>query len=113
MNTFLKSVLAGVAAVASITASAQPFARMDTREIDTRQARQEQRIERGLARGELTRGEARSLQHGQRQIARAEARAKADGRVSRDEMRSLVAMLDRADEQIRRLRHDRDGRRPT
>jgi hypothetical protein len=112
MHTTLKSVLVAVAAAASMAASAQPFARVDIREIDVRQARQEQRIERGLARGELTRREVRTLQQGQREIARVEARAKADGRVTRSEMRQLTALLDRADAQIRLLSHDRDGHRP-
>jgi hypothetical protein len=113
MHTALKSLFAVAATVASIAASAQPFAytRIDMSEIDARQARQETRIERGLARGELTRREARTLQQGQREIARAEARAKADGHVSRHELRRLTALLDHADAQIRQLRHDRDGRR--
>ena len=76
------------------------------------QARQEARIERGLARGEFTRREARSLRQGQREIARVEARAKADGHVSRYEIRNLIALLDQADAQIREFRHDRDGHRP-
>ena len=113
MHTALKSVLAAAAAVVSIAASAQPFARHDTPEIDARQHRQEQRIQQGVARGELTRREARTLQQGQREIARAEARAKADGRLTRAEFRHLTALLDQADAQIRQLRHDRDGHRPT
>jgi hypothetical protein len=113
MHVFIKSVLATAAVVASIAASAQPFARIDTQEIDARQARQEARIERGIARGEITRWEARTLLQGQRQIARFEAHAKADGRVTREEMRQLTAMLDQADAQIRELRHDRNGRHPT
>jgi hypothetical protein len=110
MNILVKSVLAAAAVVASIAASAQPFARVDTQEIDARQARQEARIERGVARGEITRHDARTLLRGQRQIARAETRAKADGRVTRMEMRQLTALLDQADAQIRDLRHDRHGR---
>ena len=113
MHILIKSVLATAAVVASIAASAQPFARIDTQEIDARQARQEARIERGIARGEIARWEARTLLQGQRQIARFEARAKADGRVTREEMRQLTVMLDQADAQIRELRHDRNGRHPT
>jgi hypothetical protein len=113
MHTILKSALAVAATVASIAASAQPFARFDTQEIDARQVRQEQRIQQGVARGELTRREARTLQQGQREIARAEARAKADGRITRSEFRHLTALLDQADAQIRQMRHDREGRRPT
>jgi hypothetical protein len=110
MHTTLKTLIAAAAVVASIAASAQPFGRVDTSTLDARQARQEQRIHAGLARGELTRREARSLLEGQRDIARAEARAKADGHVSPREMRQLVALLDRADAQIRALRHDPERR---
>jgi len=111
MHTALKFVLAAAAAVASIAVSAQPFARIETSDIDARQARQEERIERGIARGELTRREARTLQQGQREIARFEARARTDGRVNRYEMRHLTALLDQADAQIRELRHNHDNRR--
>jgi hypothetical protein len=110
MNTSVKILLATVAAAASMAASAQHFAPVATPTIDARQTQQETRIERGVARGEITRREARTLMQGQRDIARAEARAKADGRVSRIELRQLTAMLDQADAQIRLLRRDRDGR---
>ena len=124
MNTTFKFVLAAVAAAASMAASAQHFAPTATPEIDARQAHQEARIERGMARGEITRREARTLMRGQREIARTEAHAKADGRVSRFELRQLMAMLDQADSQIRQAaRRDRDrnhdgdrdyeGHRPT
>ena len=106
MHTALKTLIAAAATVASIAASAQSFARVDTSAIDARQARQEQRIQAGVARGELTRREARTLEQSQRDISRAEARAKADGHVSPSEMRQLVALLDRADAQIRALRHE-------
>jgi hypothetical protein len=112
MHIAVKSILATAVALAAMAASAQPFSRIDTSEIDARQARQEERIERGLARGDLTRRETRVLLQGQREIARAEAQAKADGRVSRREMRHLIALLDQADAQIRQLRHDHDRRRP-
>ena len=106
MHTALKTLIAAAATVASLAASAQPFARIDTSVIDARQARQEERIQAGVARGDLSRREARVLEQGQREIARAEARAKVDGRVTPREMRELVAMLDRADAQIRALRHE-------
>ena len=113
MNTTFKFVLAALAATASMAASAQHFAPATTPEVDARQAQQEARIERGMARGEITRREARTLMQGQREIARAEAHAKADGRVSRFEVRQLMAMLDQADAEIRQAaRHDRYGRRP-
>jgi hypothetical protein len=79
--------------------------------IDQRQARQEQRIRRGVARGEITQREARELWRQQREITRVEARARADGRIDRREMNELTAMLDNADQQIRLQRHDPQNRR--
>ena len=112
----LKTLLATAATLASMAASAQHFAPIDSREIDARQARQEERIERGLEKGDFNRREARMLRQGQREIARAEAGAKADGHVTRYEMRHLTALLNQADVQIRHFRHGRDERnadRPT
>ena len=76
--------------------------------IDQRQARQEQRIQRGVARGDITRREARELWRQQREIERAEAHARADGRINRREMHELMAMLDDADQRIRHQRRDQD-----
>src|SRR4051812_6973863 len=112
MKIVHKSALAAMAALISISAHAQPFGRGELSQIDTRQARQEQRIERGMARGEITRHEGRRLIQEQREIARVKARAAADGRITRTEMRELTAMLDQADVQIRQVRHDRDGGYP-
>jgi hypothetical protein len=114
MNTVARTVLAAAALFVSVAASAQPF---DPRpgpgawhEIDQRQARQEQRIEQGYARGDLTRRELRSLRQEQFQIARFEAQARADGRLGRREVQQLHAMLDRADVHIRALRHNAQDR---
>ena len=110
MHTTLKTLLVTAATLASMAASAQHFAPIETRDIDARQARQEERIERGMAQGDFSRREARTLLQGQREIARAEAEAKADGHITRYEMRRLTALLDQANVQIRQMRHDRDGR---
>ena len=92
----------------SALASAQaPVGRsIATPGIDGRQAAQAQRIEQGRARGTLTRTEYRRLQHEQREIVAAERRAKADGIVTPGERQRLVAMLDRADSDIRHQKHD-------
>lgn len=111
MSAFVKILVAGGLATASLFASAESIAprHHDTaREINQRQAQQEQRIERGVARGMLTRHEARELRRDQREIRRAEAQALADGRIDWREARRLTAMLDAADARIRELRHDRD-----
>lgn len=111
MQRPLQLTLAVLIAGAAFSASAQTFGRTDTTDFDDRQARQEARIERGFARGELTRFELRELRREQRQIARAEAAAKADGFVTRGEARHLDFLLDQADQRIRQMRHDRDDRR--
>ena len=64
-----------------------------------------------MARGEITQREARDLWRQQREIDRAEANARADGRISRSEMHELMAMLDDADQRIRHQRHDQQTRR--
>jgi hypothetical protein len=101
----------------TLTASAQTYQydrppRINQEErslsIDQRQARQEQRIQRGVARGDITRREARELWRQQREIERAEANARADGRINRREMQELMAMLDDADQRIRHQRRDQD-----
>jgi hypothetical protein len=105
MHTTLKTAIAAAATVLSLAAAAAPGPRdFDAGNIDQRQARQSERIERAFSRGDIDRQQLRSLRHAQREIARAEAQARADGRISRFEFRHLTALLDRADEQIRQAR---------
>ena len=106
MHTTLKTAIAAAAVVLSLAAAAAPGPRdfNAAGDIDQRQARQSERIERAFARGDIDRQQLRSLRHAQREITRAEAQARADGRISRFELRHLTAMLDRADEQIRQAR---------
>lgn len=109
-NVFLAGALAVVAA--------SSFAQNDTwrhsggtPQIDQRQARQEERIQRGIETGRLTSREAMRLQREQREIRRAERMFKSDGVVTAAERAQLVAMLDRADWHIRReMRDENYGR---
>ena len=97
----LKALVLGTLLVA---ASAGSFARPladTTPGIDARQAAQAARIDAALHQGRLSRHEFRSLQREQAQIRRFEARAKADGIVTRSERRELQRMLDRAERHIR------------
>ena len=50
--------------------------------IDQRQDYQQDRIERGIRDGQITRSEAARLEQGERAIDRAQARARADGVVT-------------------------------
>lgn len=115
MQNILKTALVAAAVVASIGASAQTYQRhydprvgVDTTELDARIARQGDRIERGIQRGQLNRYETRQLMREHRDIERMQARAKSDGRVSRWEADQLTALVDRADQHIRDLRRNFD-----
>jgi hypothetical protein len=87
-------------AAASVSAMARPMHHA-TPSIDARQAEQAARIDAALRDGRLSRREFRSLQREQAAIRRYEARAKADGIVTRAERRELQEMLDRASRHIR------------
>jgi len=77
-----------------------------------RQARQYKRIERGVARGQITRWERHRLMREERRIRQARRRALRDGRLDPWERRRLDRMLDRASEHIYRARHNRIRRGP-
>jgi hypothetical protein len=92
--------LGALLAAASVGAMARPAA-YDAHSVDARQARQEARIDAALRDGRLSRHEFRSLQREQAAIRRYEAKAKADGIVTRQEHRQLQEMLDHASRHIR------------
>lgn len=94
-------LLLGVGAV-----SAQPINSPMPR-IDQRQAQQQHRIVQGVRSGELTRHEARRLEHQQAHIRRMERRAKADGVVTRQERAEIRAAQRQASRSIYRQKHDR------
>lgn len=79
-------------------------------DVDARQARQMERIERGYRDGSLTPGEAAGLIEQQRRIAEAERRAKWDGYVDPYERARLRAMQDDASRSIAAERRDFEGR---
>lgn len=78
-----------------------------TRGINHRQARQHVRIAQGVRSGEITRAEALRLRAGQRQIRRAERRARADGFVNRRERARIHQLQNRENRAIYRLKHNR------
>jgi len=78
--------------------------------VDTRQARQSDRIRSGVANGDLTRREASTLRSEQRGIRQMERHARADGVVTPRESRRLDRAQDRASRNINQQRHDRQQR---
>ncbi|MDE2415451.1 MAG: hypothetical protein KGM60_11885 [Comamonadaceae bacterium] len=75
--------------------------------VDQRQVNQEQRIDQGVASGQLTPREATRLDRQQDRVATAEANAQADGKVTKRERARLHAMQDRDSRNIYRQKHDR------
>jgi hypothetical protein len=95
--------MAAVAALSTTIASAQSN---DPR-VDQRELRQHARIEQGIRRGELTRGEARRLRAGQGHVRRMERRARYDNRLTPRERARLERVQDRQSRRIARLEHNR------
>lgn len=104
----MKSLIIGVAAL--VLATSLPAA-AQTYRGDVRQHRQNERIERGYQRGYLTPREARRLDRQQHRIRQVERRARAfnGGYVDPRSQRRIERMQDRADRNIYRKNHNRQG----
>ena len=98
------------ATVLALSAFAATAAGTDTPRIDQRQANQEQRIDRGIASGELTKPEARRLTHQENRIDRMENKAKADGVVTGQEKKRLTKAQNKTSQHIYRQKHDAQAR---
>jgi hypothetical protein len=98
-------------AVLALSAFAATAAGTDTPRIDQRQANQEQRIDKGIASGELTKREARRMNHQQNVINRAEDKAKADGVVTAKERARLTKAQNKTSKRIYRQKHDAQERK--
>jgi len=82
------------------------------RGINSRQHREQQRINQGIRSGELTRHEARRLEAGLLRIRREERRATSDGYLSPRERARLHRELNRESRAIYRQTHDGQDRNP-
>jgi Tfp pilus assembly protein FimT len=90
-----------ISALAVLIASALPsFAQ--TYRSEARESRQEYRIYRGAARGELTPQELRKIERQQHRIDRNQRRAARDGYISPRERRRIEQQQDRASRNIYR-----------
>ncbi len=95
-------------AALAVSAFAMPvLAQTATPGIDQRQARQAQRIEAGKQSGALNDREAARMQKGQAKVQRMEDEARADGKVTAEERRSIKREQDRQSARIHRQKHDR------
>jgi opacity protein-like surface antigen len=98
------------AAVMALSAFAAAAAGTDTPRIDQRQANQEQRIDKGIASGELTQREAHRMNRQQTAVNRAEDKAKADGVVTAQEKKRLTKAQNKTSRHIQRQKHDAQDR---
>lgn len=74
--------------------------------VDERQENQRDRLQQGVASGELTRKEAAHARADQRHIRKAERRAKADGVVTGQEKARLHHKQNKASRQLKRNKND-------
>ncbi|WP_269532737.1 hypothetical protein [Chitinimonas sp. BJYL2] len=94
------------AALATLAFTLPAFAGDNTPRVDKRQAKQEHRIEQGIASGELTEREANRLERRDDRIEAREAHMKADGTVTRAERARLHHALNKESRAIKRQKHD-------
>ena len=87
------------------------FAEAEAPVADQRQANQEQRIDRGIASGQLNEREANRLNKQQEHVNKMEDRAQSDGVMTKKERARIGAAQNRASRHIAREKHDRQGKR--
>jgi hypothetical protein len=87
------------------------FAQANTPGIDQRQINQEQRIDQGVASGQLNQRETNRLERGQQRVDNMENRAKSDGVVTARERTRLQHAQNVESKRIYRQKHDRQVRR--
>jgi hypothetical protein len=104
MNKFTILATGVSLAIASIGAFAQATPTMPR--VDQREAKQQARIDAGVASGQLTARETNRLDKQQARVATAESNAKADGTVTAKERRQLHRMQHRASANIHAQKHD-------
>lgn len=91
----------------SAAAAVPVYAQTATPGADARQERQQQRIDQGVASGELNQREAARLERQQGRIEADKEAAKADGVVTKQERAKLNREQNRASRNIAREKHDR------
>lgn len=94
LHTLNRIGLAAAALILSSAAMAQGAAAV------SRNVNQEQRIEQGLQRGELSTGEAARLQREEARIDHQQARALKDGKLTADEQRAITARQNQVSQDI-------------
>lgn len=106
----MKKILLAVSGM-TLLMTGMAFAQAETPVIDQRQTNQEQRIDQGIASGQLNEREANRLNKQQEHVNKMEDRAKSDGVMTKKERARIGAAQNRASRHIAREKHDRQGKR--
>ena len=106
----MKKLLVAVSGITLLTAGTA-FAETETPVIDQRQMNQEQRIDQGIASGQLNEREANRLNKQQEHANKMEDREKSDGIMTKKERARIGSAQNRASRHIAREKHDRQGKR--
>jgi opacity protein-like surface antigen len=106
----MKKMLFAVSGI-MLLMTGRAFAEAETRVIDQRQMNQEQRIDGGIASGQLNEREANRLNKQQEQVNKMETKAKSDGVMTEKERARISAAQARASRHIAREKHDRQAKR--
>lgn len=102
----VKALIVSLSLAIGGAAFAQASGPAATPNLDKREAKQQARIDQGVASGQLTPREAARLQKREANLAAHEQAAKADGVVTRAERRRLQREADRNSAAIRKQKHD-------
>jgi hypothetical protein len=105
-----KSIIAAIVAT-SVALPGYTLAQSTPR-VDERQEKQDNRIEKGLRRGELTKKEAQRLEKGQDRVDNLEEKALEDGKVTKREKKRIEKAQDTQSREIRKQRHDEQKKNP-
>jgi opacity protein-like surface antigen len=106
----MKKLLLAVSGITLLMAGTA-FAEAGAPVIDQRQMNQDQRIDQGIASGQLNEREANRLNKQQEHVNKVEDRAKSDGIMTKKERARIGAAQNRASRHIAREKHDRQGAR--
>ena len=103
----IQTLILALAVTAGAALSGTAFAQTATPRLDQREANQQQRINQGVASGQLTPREAGNLQRRENRLHANEARAKADGVVTPQERRHLQREANHNSRKIYHKKHNR------
>ena len=106
----MKRMLLAVSGITLLMAG-MAFAEAEAPVADQRQVNQEQRIDRGIASGQLNEREANRLNKQQEHVNKMEDRAQSDGVMTKKERARIGAAQNRASRHIAQEKHDRQGKR--